>query len=252
MNELVSIIMPVYNAERFIRDTLQCVVRQTYPDWELLMVEDTSTDATRAVIEAYLAETKETRIRLITSPEKLGAAKARNRGLSEAKGRFVAYLDADDVWSPDKLERELAFLREKDAAFVFTGYEFADENAVGTGIVVRVPETLSYRQALKNTTIFTSTVLIDTDKIEKNLLEMPIIESEDTALWWKILRQGFVAHGLDENLVRYRRPGKSLSSNKLRAIRRIWALYRRAEGLGVLQSAWYFCFWAYRAVKRRV
>lgn len=252
MNELVSIVMPVYNAEKFITATMDCVVAQTYENWELLMVEDSSKDATVTVIENYIRERQETRIRLITSPDKLGAARARNKALTEAKGRFITYLDADDLWNPDKLEKEIAFLTSKEAAFAFTGYEFGDENAVGTGKVVHVPEKLTYKQALKNTTIFTSTVMFDTEKIEKSLLEMPIIESEDTALWWKILRKGYAAYGLDENLVTYRRPSKSLSSNKFRAIRRIWNLYRKAEKLDVFRSAWYFCFWAFRAVKRRV
>ena len=115
-----------------------------------------------------------------------------------------------------------------------------------------MPETMNYRQALSNTTIFTTTVMFDTRKIAKDLLEMPVIKSEDTALWWKVLRNGYTAYGLDENLVKYRRPRKSLSSNKVEALRRIWNLYRKAEHMGVLSSAWHFCFWAVRAVMRRV
>ena len=252
MDELISIIVPVYNAEKFIRETMDCVIAQTYPCWELLLVEDGSRDNSVEIIETYIRDSGEERIRLICQPENMGAAKARNRGLQEAKGRYIAYLDADDLWLPEKLEHELAFIREKDAAFVFTGYEFADENGKGTGKIVHVPETLNYRQALSNTTIFTTTVMFDTQKISKELLEMPVIKSEDTALWWKVLRNGYTAFGLDENLVKYRRPGKSLSSNKLEAVRRIWNLYRKAEGMGVVDSAWHFCFWAVRAVSRRL
>ncbi len=252
MREQISIIVPVYNAEKFIRETLDCVLAQTYPCWELLLVEDCSGDQTRAVIEAYLAEKGDERIRLICQSANQGAAKARNRGLKEAKGRYIAYLDADDLWPPEKLERELRFLQEKEAAFAFTGYEFADEGGTGTGKVVRVPGTLTYRQALSNTTIFTTTVMFDTERIPKELLEMPTIKSEDTALWWKVLRNGYVAYGLDENLALYRRAGRSLSSNKLEALRRIWNLYRKAEKMSVASSAWHFCFWAVRAVRRRV
>ena len=122
----------------------------------------------------------------------------------------------------------------------------------GTGRVVKVPESLNYKEALKNTTIFTSTVMFDTAKIPKEQLRMPVMKSEDTALWWRILRDGYTARGLDENLVKYRRAGGTLSSNKLEAVRRIWNLYRNAEGLGILNSAYHFCFWAVRAVKRRV
>lgn len=252
MDELVSIIVPVYNVEKFILEAIESVAAQTYRRWELLLVEDGSSDGTAAAIEEYAGLKDEKRIRLIRQPSNMGAARARNRGLREAEGRYVAYLDADDLWAPRKLERQLAFMAEKGAAFTFTGYEFADEKARGTGKIVHVPETLNYRQALSNTTIFTTTVMFDTEKISKELLEMPVMKSEDTALWWKVLRNGHTAYGLDENLAMYRRAGKTLSSNKLEAIRRIWGLYRKAEGLGIARSVWHFCFWAVRAVKRRV
>ena len=215
MDKLVSIIVPVYNVEGFISETMESVVNQTYPCWELLLVEDGSSDGTAAVIEEYVSQRKEERIRLIRQPSNMGAARARNRGLQEARGRYIAYLDADDLWMPRKLELQLAFMESRGAAFAFTGYEFADENARGTGKVVRVPQTLSYRQALSNTTIFTTTVMFDTEKISRELLEMPVMKSEDTALWWKVLRNGYTAWGLDENLALYRRAGKTLSSNKI-------------------------------------
>lgn len=250
--ELVSIIVPVYHVEKYIEETMDCVRCQTYPNWELLLVEDCGEDGCAQIIRDYIEKSGDERIKLICQPSNMGAAKARNRGLSEAKGRYIAYLDADDLWEKDKLEKQLQFMRERDAAFAFTGYEFADENGNGLGKVVRVPEKLEYREALKNTTIFTSTVMFDTEKIDKAMLEMPVMKSEDTALWWRILRSGYTACGLDENLVKYRRPGKSLSSNKLEAIRRIWNLYRKAEKMSVIASAYHFCFWAVRAVKRRV
>lgn len=252
MNEMVSVVVPVYHAQKFIEATMDSVWAQTYTDWELLLVVDGREDPTIPVIEAYRERKNDPRICLLIQEKNQGAALARNRAVREAQGRYIAYLDADDLWKPQKLERELAFMKEKDAAFVFTGYEFADENAVGTGKVVRVPEKLTYRQALKNTTIFTTTVMFDTAKIEKDALEMPNMKSEDTALWWRVLRSGHPAYGLDENLVYYRRPGKSLSSNKLEAIRRIWNLYRKAEGLSIPYSFYNFCFWAVTAVWRRV
>lgn len=252
MEEMVSIVVPVYQAWKYIRETMDSVRNQSYESWELLLVVDGNQDPTIEVIKEYIKETQENRISLLIQGENKGAALARNRGLKEARGRYLAYLDADDLWKPDKLKRELDFMKEKDAVFVFTGYEFADEAAVGTGKIVRVPEKLVYREALKNTTIFTSTVMFDMEKIGKPMLEMPDIKSEDTALWWKVLRNGYDAYGLDENLVLYRRPSKSLSSNKLVAIKRIWNLYRKAEGLSIPYSCYNFCFWAVKAVLRRV
>ena len=250
MDKKVSIVIPIHNAEAFILDTVACVKAQTYEDWELLLVENGSTDSTLEILESYIRRNPDERMRLFSIDGKCAAA-GRNFGVDQSKGRYLSYLDADDIWEKDKLEKQVQFMQQKNAAFSFTGYEFADELAVGTGKVVRVPETLSYRQALSNTTIFTTTVMFDTRKIDKELLMMPKIKSEDTALWWKILRNGYTAYGLDENLVLYRRPGKSLSSNKLEALRRIWNLYRN-EGMGILSSAWHFCFWALRAVGRRV
>lgn len=252
MEELVSIVVPVYHAQEYIIETMNSVRMQTYEQWELLLVADGDQDPTIPVIQNYVKETKESRIHLIIQEQNQGAALARNRGVQEAGGRFIAYLDADDLWDAKKLEKELAYMQKQDAAFVFTGYEFGDEKAVGTGKIVKVPERLVYKEALKNTTIFTSTVLFDTAKISKEMLEMPNMKSEDTALWWKILRSGYDAYGLDENLVMYRRPTKSLSSNKMVAIKRIWDLYRKAEGLSIPYSCYNFCFWAIKAVLRRV
>lgn len=246
---LVSIVIPVYNAEKFIKETVASVLNQTWQGWELLLIDDGSADGSRALLEQFAEQDERIRVFHLTGG---GAAAARNTGTRNAKGRYLAFLDADDLWEQEKLEQELRFLREKDAAFVFTGYEFADELGCGTGKVVHVPETLPYHKALKNTTIFTSTVLFDMKKTGRELLYMPNIKSEDTALWWKVLRSGFTAYGLDENLVKYRRAGKTLSSNKLEAIRRIWNLYRRAEGLSLVKSGYYFVFWAWNAVARRV
>lgn len=247
----ISIVMPVYNAGAYLEAAVQSVLGQTYEDWELLLTDDHSTDKSAAIAEELAG--RDSRIRVLSQKEGIkGAANARNLGIRQAQGRYLCFLDADDVWRPDKLEKELAFMKRKDAAFVFSGYEFGDENAVGTGKIVRVPERLNYREALSRTVIFTSTVLFDREKLPDGLLQMPDVPSEDTAMWWQILRAGNTAFGLNENLVIYRRPKKSLSSNKAAAIRRIWGLYRKQEGLSAVKSAWYFCFWAVRATLRRI
>lgn len=250
MEELVSIIVPVYNAGSYIEETVKRVCAQTYDRWELLLVDDCSGDDSREKIEA-LCE-KDARIRLIAKDRNEGAALARNTGVRNAKGRYIAFLDADDVWLAEKLEKELEFMEEKQAAFAFTGYEFGDEAAKGTGRVVTVPETLTYKKALSRTVIFTTTVMFDTEKIDRELIRMPDIKSEDTATWWKILRHGYTAYGLNETLAIYRRPGKSLSSNKLAAMKRIWNLYRREEKLPLPYSIYNFVLWAFRATLRRI
>lgn len=248
MNETVSIVVPVYNAEKYIENTVKCVLSQTYDNWELILVDDGSKDKSVEIMKRMTDE----RIRVLEFGEGGCAALARNMGIDAATGRYLAFLDADDLWHSDKLEKTLAYLKEKDSAFVFTSYEFGDENAVGTGKIVKVPDTLSYKQALSRTVIFTSTVMLDLQKLEKEMVKMPVVKSEDTATWWKILKSGVVAHGLNENLVVYRRAGKTLSSNKLEAIRRIWYLYRKQEKLSFPVSCICFVGWAFRAVARRV
>ncbi|MGN0304915.1 MAG: glycosyltransferase family 2 protein [Lachnospiraceae bacterium] len=249
---MVSIITPVYNAAEYLPETIKMVQEQTYKDWELLLVDDCSRDNSCQVVEEILSKCPDSRIQMLRQEKNQGAAKARNRGLKEARGRYIAFLDADDIWLPKKLEKELDFMEKKGAGFVFTAYEFGDEEAKGTGKVVQVPETLTYRQALSRTVIFTSTVLLDRERIPHRLMEMPPVPSEDSATWWQILKEGYIAFGLNQVLVVYRRPPKSLSSNKLVAIKRIWFLYRRVEKLSLMASICCFVGWALRASLRRI
>lgn len=287
MAELVSIIVPVYRANAYIAGTIATVISQTYKKWELLLIDDASpdnsADIVRATLERYecrdlMKEWQDSRsgeedcpvwqrnirsaqeytdgtgrrIVLICKEKNEGAAAARNTGLDMAQGRYIAFLDADDVWFPEKIDKQLRFLQEKRAGFAFTAYEFGDEKARPTGKKVCVPESLTYRKALSRTVIFTTTVLFDRKIIPDKLLRMPAVESEDTATWWQILRAGYTAYGLNETLAIYRRPPGSLSSNKFKAMRRIWNLYRRQERLSVLSSARYFVLWAVRATARRL
>ena len=248
MEDLVSVIIPIHNAEKFISYTVDSVLNQTCADFEIILCENNSTDATREIIAAM----SDPRIKVLNLKDVHDAAGARNAGVKEAAGRYIAFLDADDLWQKDKLEKQLAFMKAKNASFSFTGYEFADENATPLGTVVKVPEKITYNEALRNTTIFTSTVMFDMAVLDKDDVQMPHIKSEDTALWWKLLRTGVAAYGLNENLVYYRRPSKSLSSNKFEAIKRIWNLYRKQEKLSLLKSIACFTGWAFRAVGRRI
>lgn len=264
----VSIIVPLYNAEKYIAGTIRSVEEQTFTDWELLLVDDCSPDqsAERVMqeIEGFRQRQQQKKklkgqadadypvIRLIRKEKNEGAAMARNTGLSQAAGRFIAFLDADDLWDFRKLEMELDFQKKTGAAFVFTSYQFGDEEGYPTGKAVRVPDQLEYRRALTRTIIFTSTVLIDRNQIDDSLIQMPQIASEDTATWWRILKSGVTARGLDEQLVIYRRPEKSLSSNKGKAVLRIWNLYRKIARLSVPKSAICLVGWAWHASMRRL
>lgn len=246
---MISIVSPVYNAEKYISKTIECILAQTYQDYELILVDDGSTDNSKKIVAGY----EDSRIRLVDNDSQTkGAFSARNKGIDIARGDYIAFIDADDLWAADKLEKTIEFMTSKEAAFVFTSYEFGDTEGVGTGKIVHVPDVLTYKKALSRTVIFTSTVMLDINKLSKELIHMPNIPSEDTATWWNILRSGVCAYGLDENLVTYRRSSGSLSSNKFVAIKRIWNLYRKNEGLGVPKSFYYMVGWAVRAVVRRL
>lgn len=252
--ELVSIVVPVYNAAKFISDMVLSVKSQTYTNWELILVDDGSTDDSLRIMKEMAQEiNKDTgKIHVIESNCKLRAAGARNLGVKEAHGRYIAFLDADDLWFSDKLEKQLALMEEKDCAFSFTGYEFADEDGIGVQKIVRVPEKINYNKAVKNTTIFTSTVIFDLDKLTKEDIEMPDVESEDSATWWKVLKKVPYAYGLNEALTLYRRGGSSLSSNKFVCIRRTWRLYRNVEHFSLIKSVYCFICYIIHATIRRL
>lgn len=246
--KLISIVVPVYNASRFLNDTINSILNQTYTNFELLLVNDCSKDNSVEIIKEY----KDKRIKLINNEKNSGAAITRNNGIKEAKGDYICFLDADDLWEKEKLENQIKFMQENDCAFSFTGYEFADQYGVPNGKKVYIPEKISYEQALKNTTIWTSTVMFDMDKLTKEDIYMPNVKSEDTATWWRILKKIDYAYGLNEILSYYRRTSGTLSSNKFEAIKRIWNLYRNVEKLSLFKSIYCFCFYAINAVKRRI
>ena len=175
-----------------------------------------------------------------------------NKGMDESRGRFISFLDADDIWKPEKLEHELKYMLDTGSVFTFTSYEFGDEDGVGNGRIVHAPKELTYDKALSRTVIFTSTVMIDTRKVPLNVIHMPNVPSEDTATWWQIMKTGYEANGLGEVLTIYRRPQKSLSANKMKATKNIWNLYRNVEKLSMMRSISCFCGWAVRAVLRRL
>jgi len=248
MSDLVSIITPLYNSEKFIGATIESVLAQSYSNWEMIVVDDVSSDNGVSVTEEY--RKKDERIRLFQLEENSGPAIARNRAIEEAKGRYIAFLDADDLWRPQKLERQLSFMIEKDAVLSFTSYARVDEQSAELIDLIRAPSTVDYQELLKQNTIGCLTAIYDTEKIGK--VYMPeILKRQDFALWLKILKSAPVAYGLDEVLAEYRvRCADSVSSNKIRASFYNWKLYREIEGLSVAKSLYYFGCYTFRSLKK--
>ena len=247
--ECVDIIMPVYNCEKYVRIAIESVKKQTFSNWNLIIIDDKSTDNTIKEIEIAIENIKEKTI-LIKLDMNKGVANARNIGISNSKNRYIAFLDADDIWKEDKLEKQLNFMKENGYIFTYTSYRYLKKSRYKK--IKKVPKYLSYKSALKNTFILTSTVIIDTKNITKDKLIMPNIGSEDTATWWNILKNGYTAYGYGEILTTYRITKYGLSYNKFVNIRRTWNLYRENEKLNIIKSAYYFLNYIYNAVKKRV
>ncbi len=248
-SELVSIVIPVYNCSKFLNDTINTILNQTYTNFEAIFVNDCSTDNSIDIIKAC----NDNRIKLIENEKNSGAAISRNNGIKNANGRFICFLDADDLWEKEKLEKQVRFMKEKNACFSYTGYEFADENGNPNGKKVNVPNKITYKQALKNTTIWTSTVMFDMTKLTKENIYMPDVRrGQDTATWWKVLKKINYANGLNEILSFYRRTNDSLSANKLTALKRTWNLYINVEHLNIFCAFYNFCWYCFNAIKRRI
>jgi teichuronic acid biosynthesis glycosyltransferase TuaG len=242
--DLVSIITPAYRCADVVAETIKSVIAQTYPHWELLIAEDCSPDNTRKVVEQWTAV--DPRIKLIKLDQNVGPAMARNASLSSAQGRWVAFLDSDDLWLPQKLEQCLEFACMRDAAFVFTGFRRIPSAGGEPGRYISVPATLDYRQLLGNTAIATSTVMLDTARIGQ--IRMRKTYYDDFDCWLQVVKKGITAHGLDADLMRYRMMEKSVSRNKGKSALKVWRAYRDMEGLSIPLSIWYFTQYAVRGV----
>ena len=249
MNSLVSIITPSYNSSKFIEECVASVLLQSYTNWELLIVDDCSKDNSRDLL-TNLAE-KEDRIKLTFLDENIGAAKARNIAIRNAKGKYIAFLDSDDVWQKDKLEKQIKFMEGNDIAFSFTSYTPISEDGTISFSEIVAPTEIGYSSYLKNTIIGCLTVIIDKEKVGN--FEMPIIKSShDMALWLLIMKRGFTAYGMQESLAKYRIVSTSNTSNKFKTALDVWKVYREIEGLSLIYSAWCFVNYAVNAVKKRM
>jgi len=247
-NPSVSVITPCFNADKYISSCLESVQNQTFQDWEHIVIDDNSKDDSSGIIKDYAD--KDPRILFKSIQHNTGTAAGRNSAITASRGRYIAFLDADDLWLPEKLEVQLGLMKQHAWAFTFSDYAIINQEGVTVRDRVGIPSYVEYEDLLKNTVIGCLTVVIDSHKIHD--LVMPALRSgQDYALWYRILRSGFVANGIERVLAKYRIVPGSLSRNKIYAARRMWRLYREYENINVLRSSWYFMNYAYNSFKRR-
>lgn len=242
MTPLVSVIMPAYNAERYIAEAIQSVLSQSTPQWELLVVDDRSTDSTRKIIADFAG--KDARIQLICNEENLGVARTRNRGISLSRGKYVALLDSDDYWKPQFLEKMIARAEESSADIVYCSYELVDEQGKKLCRDFIVPPETTFRQYIVRSVITCTTVLFEAQLIKNNPFPTNMYH-EDTALCFQLLRDGYTARGVPEVLAAYRQRYHSRSSDKLISAIRRWPIYRKHLKMSVWQTIWTMIRYAY-------
>ncbi|KGK91284.1 glycosyl transferase [Desulfosporosinus sp. HMP52] len=251
MQDKISIITPSWNSEKYIIDTIRSVQAQTYTNWEMIIVDDCSSDKTVQIVEKIAAD--DPRIKILRQLVNGGAAKARTRSMQAATGRFIAYLDADDIWKPGKLERQVQFMKNKNCGFSCASYEVIDDSGNKLYKEVHMLPKVDYVGFLTNNLLQTVGIMVDTEIVDKKYLVMPDIRRrQDAATWLQILKAGFDCYGLDEILAEYRRAANSLSSNKLKAVKGIWMLYRDIEHLSLPFSCYCFIRYAFLAVWKRI
>jgi len=246
-NDLVTIVTANYNCENFIEDTIDSILVQTYKEWELIIVDDLSTDRSVEVIKSYAQ--KDNRIKLLLLDKNSGAAVARNRAIEEASGRYIAFLDSDDLWEKTKLEKQLAFMQENSYDFTYTNYNLIDESNSRYGNTFKAKKESSYHDLLKTCSIGCLTVIYDTKNLGKVFMPL-ILKRQDYGLWLKILKKIDKAYCLDESLAVYRTRQNSISSNKLKASQYQWKIYREVERFNLFSSIYYFLHYAYNGLKK--
>ena len=240
INGLVSIITPAYNCELYIGKAIESAQAQSYNDWEMIVVDDCSTDGTRDRVSSYAAG--DSRIRLISLEKNSGAAVARTEAMRAAKGQYMAFLDSDDRWKAEKLELQIKFMKRGGHAFTCTSYETIDEEDAPLGKVISsIPKT-DYKRLLLDCPVGNSTVMYDVQVMGK--FEVPNIRKRnDDALWLKMLKKEQYIWGMPDILAEYRIRSGSISSKKIDLIKYHWKLYREIEHIGVLRSLFHIGYW---------
>jgi len=243
---LISIIMPVYNNDKGILTSIKSVLYQTYSYWELLVIDDASSvDIKKCLQQNFHDE----RINYFRLAKNSGVAAARNKGMELANGRYVAFLDSDDIWLPEKLAKQVAFMREKNAAVSCTQYRRFRDDVSNVGKVIDVKSQITYHDLLKGNSMGCLTVMIDREKVSS--FAMPSVRHEDYVTWLNIAKEGYIIYGLREDLARYRVSSTSLSGNKLKSFMWTWNVYRQSQGISVIKSLYYIlCYIVQACVKR--
>lgn len=245
-DNLVSVIMPAYNAGKYIVESINSVLNQTYSEWELLIINDNSKDNTVKIIHSYLQQ--DSRIKIIDLKRNMGVAVARNRGIALARGRYIAFLDSDDIWLPEKLNRQIHFMKDRRIPMSFTQYRQFIHDPREKGKLIDVLEKVNYNCLLKGNIIGCLTVMIDRNFIPQ--INMPNNRHEDYITWLDLLKNDIFAYGLKEDLARYRKSKNSLSGNKLKSMKWTWNVYRESQKLSFLKSFYYFSCYALRTINK--
>lgn len=240
---LVSIITPCYNAQKYIVETIESVLVQTYDNWELIIVDDYSTDGSIEIVKSYIA--KDSKIKLICNNENIGVSKSRNIAIRKAKGKYIAFLDSDDTWLPQKLKKQILVMEEENILLSYSDYETIDENGLVTGYFA-VPNRVCYEDMLKTSIIGTLTMIYNVEVLGKYYLEE--VGHEDYVLKLAILKKIPYAIGIQEPLAAYRQHSQSLSSHKLKAAKWQWYIYRNIEKLSLFKSIYYFFHYTYKGL----
>ncbi|NIK11819.1 glycosyltransferase family 2 protein [Alkalibacillus almallahensis] len=242
---IVSVITPTYNSEQFIAETIESVIKQSFSNWEMVIVDDCSSDSTVDIIKQY--QMIDSRIKLYELDENSGAAVARNKSIRNANGRYLAFLDSDDLWYPEKLEKQLAFMEKNDLAFSFTKYQRMRLDGTLTNNISKTPKSVGYHDLMKHCIIGCLTVMLDRQKID-NIEMKNIRRRQDYALWLTITRKGYRAYGLPEILAKYRLGQNTVSSNKFKAAKGQWYVYRQIEKKNLLISSYYFLHYTFHGL----
>lgn len=245
INDMVSIIMPAYNCEKYISDAINSVQNQVYKKWELIIVDDNSTDNTRKIIEKYLELDK--RIIAYYNKTNHGAAYSRNKAIKYAKGEFIAFLDSDDLWNKNKLEIQIMFMRKSKCNFTCTYYKKIDEKGADKGVIIKNKETLKYKDLLKNCP-GNSTVIYNAKKLGKFYIPN-IRKRNDYVMWLRVIKKAKEMRTVEQILGCHRVRQGSLSKNKIDLIRYHWIVYRKFENLNILYSFYLIIYWCLKGIK---